>query len=479
MSVIFNGYSITPAPLVTISKEYSYSDSEKIGVNYQINLVIYLVSHKGSPRSKLDATLSATGWGGPASAFWISSGYPPDETIPFSQRLAAIERKQEFLRQLFSTNGGLLEIQSESGDAPMKCRCDIVGINFDEGVWVEYCRCTVTLRTNWLSVNGVTVDEDAFTNYVESASESWQIETSEDAESSIRPRTYRLSHSVSAKGKREYDSVGVLTMPPWQQARKYVHPRLGLDTAFLTSSGVLDLKASCQGFNHVRSENIGELDGTYGVTETWLLASGSALEDFTVNTAVTAEDGLVHVGIEGRIIGLELRNSAMEVLIPKSGSAEEKFISVTGLLHGRAQAFSGASLNPIPKSYNYSKNPSVGTINYQYDWDDRPTAFISGARSETITIGYNYPVQSIAVIPILGSLAGPVLQDLGTVTERIKTVNIQAVLTKQSSINYTLPNLSALVAAVTPTGTQVYLRTNTENLDNYTHYNASLEWIIR
>src|SRR5690606_21036907 len=125
-------------------------------------------------------------------------------------RFKAIIRKQEAIRQLFAEEGLVLEFQSFDGSQPMKCNPRILGITFQDGQWYDTCDYTVNCECDVLSVNGLLVGEDDFDQYIAAASESWNLETLEEAESDLLPRTYRLTHSVSAKGKRFYKSDGSL-----------------------------------------------------------------------------------------------------------------------------------------------------------------------------------------------------------------------------------------------------------------------------
>src|SRR5690606_3496765 len=65
---------------------------------------------------------------------------------------------------------------------------------------------------------------------------------------------------------------------------------------------------------------------------------------------------------------------------------------------------------------------------YTYEYDDRPCNFVTGALSEVITINDNDPTDVFASLTVLGRAAGPILQDIGTVTAATREVSIELVM---------------------------------------------------
>lgn len=416
---IYNNKRIIPAPLITINKNYSRVNGTKVGSLFNINIAGVVVAYKGSPSS--------------SGVFWTVGGYPTDEIITSDSRLGAMFRKQEALRELFSTDGYTLEFQSADGTAPIKCNPRWGQLTFQEGIWHDLCNYSIEAECDVLYINGEEVGEDEFTEYISEAGESWQIETDERAEGLGLPNTFRLTHTVNAVGKNFYDETGTLVKPSWQQARDYVLPRLGIDSAVLTSSGV-PIKGYHSGYNHVRGENLDEVNGSYSVTETWLLASGTALEEFTINTRKSIDSALTEVNIEGNIVGLEERNSSMDITTNKYDNAVTKWTEVSGLLYTRAQSYSGISLlNIVPQNYTLARNPVTGTINYSYAFDTRKSNCVNGALSEIVSVTNSWDVDVFAAIPVIGRTAGPVLQAINTKQAKTRGLNIDLVMESPES----------------------------------------------
>lgn len=421
--VSYNSNRIIPAPLVQINKTFEKTgDGEIKGARFNLTLNGTIMAFKGSPNQ--------------SGVFYTGSNYDPDGRtdptytvgIDENSRLAAIMRKQEAIRDLFSEEGHSLEFQSFDGSPAIKCNPRINNIEFEQGIWYDICRYTINCEADVLYINGTAIGEDSFNQYISECSESWNIETSEDKQEGVGlPRTYIITHNVSAKGKRFYNDEGNLESPAWEQARKYVIPKLGLNNSFLSSSGVKDLPSYYGGYNHVRREETNINEGSYSVTETWLLASGSALEEFNVSINNDTKNGVTTVGIEGNVTGLEERNSNMSLTTSKYDNALEKFNSVSGVFLDRAQTYSGYTLNVVPVKTVIGKNPITGVITYNFEYDNRPSNLIPGVKSEVISLTNSWNVDTFATIFVLGRAAGPVLQSLGTKEAKKRNLSIECV----------------------------------------------------
>ena len=413
--VTYDDSRLIPSPLTNINKTYTKtSDGSIIGKIYNITLNGTLIAFKGSPDS--------------SGVWWQAGGYPPDEVIGADSRLSSLQRKQEALRDLFSDEGRNLEIQALDATQPVKCNPRVISIDFPEGLWYTQSRYTITLEADELYPR----QEDTFTEYINDASESWVVETDEAQPEGLGlPRTYRISHSVSAQGKRFFDELENLEKPAWWQARDYVQSRLGFDTDIALSSGVNNLPAYYGGFNHVRTENIDELGGSYEVSENWLISSGSALEDFNVGVTKGIDSPFTNVTIDGNITGLEQRDSDLQLTTSKYDNAVTKFNVASGLALTRAQTYSDTTLNIFPINQTVGRSPVGGTINYTYEYNNRPI-LIRGAKSSSIAINDNLVGESFASIFVLGRTNGPVLQNLNTRPALTRSLSMELMIEPES-----------------------------------------------
>lgn len=434
MSIVtYDGKRLIPAPLISIDKQYTTTgDGKQIGTVWRISIKGDMLTYKGSPDEN--------------NIFYTGSNYPPigstspDYSVTFdeNQHLGHVLRKQEAIRKLFKREGLSFEVQSFDGSAPMKCNPRIKSITFPEGQWFNKFAYQIELESDIITVNGIPLGEDSlpdgsniYSSYINTLEDNWQIETLEEPENESIPRTYRVTHGVSAVGKRFYDENGILTLEAWQQAKKAVLPRLGLALAFLTQSGVKDIPSYCSGYNYLRSENINESNGTYGINETWLMSSGSALESFTIDVRKGIDNAFSRVSIQGMIKGLEIRDSGMNLIQTKFTSASGKYGLIAGSIFDRAKNYSTLQkLHQYPLSKSLTFNPFDGTVQYSYEYDDRPSGMITHSLSENISVTSSWGVDVFAAIPVLGRARGPVLQAINTKKETTRSLSIDVVFDK-------------------------------------------------
>jgi len=122
-------------------------------------------------------------------------------------------------------------------------------------------------------------------------------------------------------------------------------------------------------------------------------------------------------------------------------------------------------------------SPIEGTITYSYNWDTTPQNCISGdcIISQNISIDDQFETDVFAQQVVLGRAAGPILQDIGTVTARVRTINIELVTIPPTgcgdldTIYDPVPtgqitNLTGLVYDdLTANYSQVFISQNTQN----------------
>lgn len=440
-SVLYNGSRLIPAPQVSIVKTYNKTEAdEKLGTLFSIQLRGQLVPHKGSPSGN--------------GAFHTDElSYPPDDTFtdPFKKLLM----KQAAVRQLFANEGRQLIITHCDGTGErFLCHPRVNSISFEEGQWVNTLDYTINLEcdvaSGTLSGIGITGEDPLLWPYIKSAEENWAVEMNPDvytwSSGNFTPsHTFNLSHTVSAVGKRAYIAGTLVSgYEPWQHARQYVQSRLGFDLNRAIASGTINVPSGFFGYNHARSEVVDKGTGGYTVTETWLVSSGIALEDFTVTHNTTEDDFLEDVTIEGTITGLEVINYNTiphRVTLQKYTAANNYWTSVQGQLFSRVQAYYDGSVNlsSTPVQTTVGKNPVLGVISYSYRYNNRFTC-ITGALNENITIIDNHAPDLYAAIPIIGRAAGPILQDMNTVGTKSKQIIIELRVDPSSCLDYRLPN---------------------------------------
>lgn len=432
--VKYDSKKLIPAPVMSISRVFQTDGvGNIIGSQYQINVNGTALPHKGSPNT--------------SGVFHTTAGYPADDVVSDSNRLQSVLNKQQALLNLFSAGnmGKKFEILNDDAATPVYFYPETVEIDFPEDIWFNAFNYTINMTTNAIYPN----TEIPFAN-IDSAQESWSIEP--DQQNLNNSFNFRVSHNISAKGKKAFNASGAFN-EAWGEAKAWVDARAGLNHSII-SSGVYNL-ANMSGYNHLVSTNIDVRDGLYSLSETWIMSSGIAYEDFTVNTNNTLE-GLTTVTIDGTVTGFELRNRSV-IQSSRWNNASGYFASVQNSLLNRAQVYSDTTLNPIPLAYNIGRNPVAGTISYGYEYNTRPSNYISGAKSEVFVVSYNDRSQAHARVGVIGRAKGPVLQALGTSEATTKNLSIEFVLGPQfnplnisGSFNFPYNLISGLVSALDP-----------------------------
>lgn len=467
-TVIYGGNAVIPAPLVTINKIYQSSDDgTHVGSLYNIQLKGKLSAFQGSPDSN--------------GSFWNLSGYPPDEVFSVTQGMGSIIRKQSALRALFSAPGQTLEFQPPDGSAPLACNPRVLGIEFAEGQWFQTCDYTVTLEAD--TIYGIIEDDlsDISTYHVSKASEDWAIEIIDQ-----NLKTYRLTHQVTATGKRFFGTDGGLTQAAWQNAQDFVLNKIGLGLvpARMNPSDVLP-GADLQAYNYIRAQSVGEWQGTFGVTETWLCYSPpdgiAAYVETKVDYRKSVLENRTVVTIEGTITGLEVRdNNDWSLLSSRYDNALAKWNTTQTNLLSDAQTISGVTLNPTPMITSEGINQIAGTIIFSVQYDSRPIASIPGALTQIVSVTDVNPANIFASLIVPGDALGPVLQDIQTVTARKRQISIEVQMPPASIVfSPAKPDTLQLILDNRPTGSAIFLDEDAESWVQYTgRYtrNTSYTW---
>lgn len=350
-------------------------------------------------------------------------------------------------------------------------------------------------------------------SYIEDFSEEWSIEADEQFGENfgdvplysnvlntpfrdlIQPKSYIVRHTLSANGKTHYGPHG--KSEAWKEAKNFVENRLVNDVSKHAAvsgypslpgffgSGALNLANYYNGFNHSRNEDVNISNGSYSITETWLIASGTDYENYNMSITSDNQNPFVNVSIQGQIKGLSslvpssvyyggqyqdqslIQNSSKRdprFLISPYMNALEKWynISKNGAfgyksdLYRRANSVVAVELNSQPLDISLGMNEYTGEIDYSLSFDNRPTNIISGVLFENININETYPGDVYSLIPVIGRKTGPVLQYNGSRTEYSRDLNIELVM-DSTKIPYDTGRrmLQRRPSAVNPTASQL------------------------
>lgn len=474
-TVSYDGKKLVPAPLIGIDKSYYKIAEENLGSTFQLNVQGTLVSFKGAPNPSGDYT-------GP--------GYPADFNTGNDSRLRNILRQQEVLREMFSNDFRLFEVQSADGSAPLKCRPRILSINFEPDIWFNTCKYSIQMEAPELSVfgsyHGNNLSEDLggiSGTYLLNASETWNTEYDEERD------IFLLNHGLSAQGRTYYDLDGN-NLTAIGSADRWIASRMGPDVAQINEGLTTDDFTLSDVYDYVRTRQVNTTDGSIDVNESWILSNKPYTEEYTVNVD-DSEEGK-QISVQGSIQGLSKRTYASGVTyqLTKWSSASDGWDTIRNDLYSRALSLSQGWVNPSVLSYSVGYNQLFGNIQYNYTYNDAPPNIIDGARFERINVNDDNPTNVIAIIPILGRAAGPIIQSINTNTERRRNVTIEVALTgvpittvpaKLAYLaNYrdgVRPNWGSITGVLAPT-TVKYIEQDQETFDvNSRRYSKVVTWV--
>ena len=494
------GCVIRPTPLVNISQTAIRNGIASLGSSYTITLTGTIIAHEGSPvyTSNGDPAFGPDGKFNQIGPSWDDTNgasYPNGEIVPYGEKLGSIIEKQNAIRELFAQDGQKIEIQSIDENGVKFCCYPVVdSVTFDEGIWVDTCKYTVTLSASSLldedgnmladsrplGVDGLhKVDgQSGFENsgrmteleyiekyggFVSDFDDSWTIEPDEstrqtDADGRVIPTSYRLSRTMTATGITKY--IGNFSGPgdtgdpkmynAWEQARNFVKKHILRDSGVAGASdypaykdietyasGFIDIEGYA-GYSHSRTESIGQSDGTYTITDSWILASGTTgYEEFTGSVNAAVDTPFIEVSLNGTIRGATTATAA-EQTKPEDGNtaydrALQKYYEVSNngqygvgsTIYKRANGMVEQVLNAQPKSISLATNEFSGEITYTVVFDNRPTNIFTDVMSESVSVTDTYPGDVFAVIPVIGRATGPVLQYVDTRTEYRRDLSIE------------------------------------------------------
>jgi hypothetical protein len=448
------GKYIRPTPLISINHNSLNNKIDKVSSSYDITLNGVIVTNREGPFLD-DLNIETT--------------YPEGGT-PLVEKLPEILYRQNQIREYFGKDGLYIEVLDIDGNSPrLSFFARVNSINFEEGIYVDICRYSISLTADYLLDGNRKVLGESLPNFieyntredlndiinvkvsglVEDFNDTWSIETEESNGQFLNgkfiPRSYRVTRNITATGKKIYgiNLDQEKTKEAWEHARDFI--KWHVDTgeysnslSYVFSGGLLEVPDAFRGYNHVRSENLDKGAGTYSVSDTWLLASGdSALENYNISIQAGVDNAFVNVSIDGTITGLSTADAETyldkTILVTPYDNAQYKYneisnfgqFGINSLIYKRANNSVAQQLNSQPKSISLGLNETNGEITYNLEFDNRPTNYFYNVLSESISVNDTYPGDVFAVIPVIGRATGPILQYIGGRTEYKRDVNIE------------------------------------------------------
>ena len=459
----YGDYRFDPVPLMDVTKEFSRGANKEVtGVTYRATLTGSVVAGRGINSDE-------TGTNGiiqidrlqDALMEGISSAMQPDVGADDCED----GEEQITGRANFRVTCNGEQIWDASG-------VRFNSINFASGPWVDKSDYTIELEWDGSGVSGQNLSD---------FQESWSMSPAENtnyyefdlgAPTGVGQMSYlekhvptwNVSHSVSAVGKADVDSQGCVKKGAADIAAEEVYTYLGLDQNVVKGMCVFCFKEGVHAWNHSRSIERDEVAGSYAVTETWLVRpSGinSSTENnpwqdtYTVDIAKGTQAAITTATIRGTIQGFEeveycsgtdpcvdgmyaVASSKYENAKRGFDATQERIVDSPSqpfqenLIFRRMNYFaSGEAYRPMNLNHtdhSITHDPANGAINYSFTFNDKPKLCGVETIYENYSISDTNQADRIAEIGVIGRVAGPILQSLGTSTVRRRSINIEMVV---------------------------------------------------
>lgn len=389
MSLWINNKRIVPAPLVSITKQGTFTDDGRlIGTNYQIGLRGTLLPNMGSPR--------VSGW-------HISETDVPNDTsiISVDDSHNALLLKQEYLRELFA-NTGLYFYYAPSGQSAVECYARLNSITFDPGVWVQTCNYNIDLSTNYLNKVGTSGVEDNW--YLNSSGYGLTraIDTFNIARREDNLTSYNISRTVAATASTTWNGSGVVGGEAWKNAKAWVTSRLtsfGMeDNYFNLPTGV----ASATGYsNFIEEEVVDKTAGSYSITQRYNYGTQAYIENRRVSRNTVRpllgdlSPTIETITVNGSIQGFATGNSISGRLV----NAYTYWNSIKDVLGTLVGAYGSG------QTFSLDEDWSNGSLGYSMTFVNNTGSFYR----HTYDVAFNNDGSSVPSVTINGQVEGVTL----------------------------------------------------------------------
>lgn len=354
----YSNYFFDPVPLIAISKSYTRKGNEdKLIGDIEITFAGTLLVNKGIN---------------------VPSG--------LQSRVRKLRIMQDELKDALSIDRQNLFIVDASGFPILNVFPRIESISFDESLLVNISTYNIVFA----------VTEEEQNLFIENATDNWDTVINLD-------ETRTITHTVSAKGINKNDT-------PINNAKDFVLSKTGenpaLQQLFIGVGGYV-------GYNHTKQETKDELDGTFSITETWILNTQTFIDDRTISTTTEFDpngESTISLDITGTIIGLDTADEPTAT--DRLAAAQNGFDSVV-------KAEIGFDAGGVT-SKNVTTNEFTGTLNYSVQTSTNPSGVLTNKTIER-SFDRNDDASTNQTVTISAQV---VPQSTGTIQDIIDFVNL-------------------------------------------------------
>jgi hypothetical protein len=418
-----NGQIYNPVPLVSISSNPVQNKIAKFHDSYTINLVGTILVGAGAKDTVVSGGTSGTVEDGGAG------------------KVLSIQKQ---ITELLHTSN-----QLTIGNMVFQ-GLTVQSIDFEEGTYVNTCRYTVTLNAvkktgdlnshfGYVGAEGHLAATQLDTYGIEDFQETYEISSEEGqgvtnaagTAAYARIDTITRTSTVTARQNHSITSSRYDGRSAWRRAGDYLNQYIGTNAKIY--NGVADFMGFAQtaasnefSANHARVISVDKANGSVTYTDTFTLIKGftTSIETYEISGGSSTSSPFVTATVSGTIKGMSYwEGTEWDTKTVDQGDspislAQGKWSTISnagacGLsseVYRRANTAVSVTLNAVPTSVSVTANEITGEVSYNASYDNRPTRYFPNTISENITINDTHPGDQYAIVPVIGSSSGPVLQ---------------------------------------------------------------------
>jgi hypothetical protein len=214
-----------------------------------------------------------------------------------------------------------------------------------------------------------------------------------------------------------------------------------------------------------------------------------AIVEYTTLVRDGAETCLQTVTVEGNVRGYCTDQDDPESAYNNAVAAYNADVAPNIEAWAQAAYTGSGALDTLPSRQSKGENKKAGTITFSFEYNDRPAKCITDALTESVQWTHQHPADMFAIVPVLGRVAGPVLQDKGTIKELRSTLSIEVTVCATGSCDPTSggPGSEVTSSIVAPISanlagsyTQVFKEGDTESWNPSTgRYSRTITWVYQ
>jgi len=551
ITVEFDGFLLTPAPMVTVTKEFTYVNDAIIGFTYVINLKGYAVSNS-----------------------YNNTDNNVINTINAIDNIHAILHK----------NGKNLILRcSASGEILMKAtgsQFKSFNVSETDNKWVQYAEYSASIEFNKINYTDQITSEIAADSVggdlypyllkLKSYKDSWDFKSSDEEAYSyylvegIASEDYtrfNIEYTITATGKHYYDDNGNLK-PAWEVAKEFVQKKIYSQIATFRSAspmsyhffpitnynsnetnGVPYLNNALTGeptgmvfypllsssviaqfaiFNEKIQCSVSESDGTFTATYSCVCKKRTNWMPYSIHTFTVSYDKVRDfkeinntISVNGTVQGLLPTNilaagavDGATFILPYNGSFLASTLDAGTKYYNAANDMFTYLINPSktdlhdnfkialninyislftvntlicvdprnlvdPRSFSVVYNYENGSLDYSVEYDtNRACSATRGFETMTITEEDSVPIVAEFVVP--GRSSGPIIQYLGTNSNKKITIEFKGV-TKKACVTGTPFSLNSALNTIGlgVCDTDIYVNMPNQILNSFTQTEAA------